>query len=229
MLLTPTPIKRGLPLNTPLLFDIEAKLVTDITHYARLIEMACDDILKPPPEGIYASGQLEPVMRSGISYFTREGTETVPMLDINAATKTVYLESGAIAVPGVLVKNKITSLSNVPFLPYRGIQIVKLLIEDHLDLFVLYRKQRRNCYARLAVHFVEGSDAYLTHQTEIENACNELFQELSLFLGDKKWNMYFASLKNTHVHIDRGVDYRIYCWEMEHGEAFKNGTYRTNF
>ena len=49
-------------MTMPLLFDIEAKLVIDIAHYAELIELACADILKPPPEGIYAVRQLEPVM-----------------------------------------------------------------------------------------------------------------------------------------------------------------------
>ena len=79
-------------------------------------------------------------------YFTREGTETIPMLDINTATKTVYYESGNVAVPGITVKNKNTQLSNRSFLPYRGIKIIKLLIEDHLDQFVLYRKTRKDCY-----------------------------------------------------------------------------------
>lgn len=215
-------------MNTPLLFDIEAKLIIDVTHYADLIEGICNGLLKPPPEGVYALRQLEPVLRSGVPYFTREGIETVPMLDINTATKTVYFESGEVAIPGILVKNKNTQLSNQSFLPYRGIKIVNLLIDEHLDRFVTYRKQRINIFSSMAKHFID-ENSYEVHQAEIENACTDLQQELTLFLGNKNWNMYFTTLKNTLIHLDRGMDYRIFCWESEHGEAFKNGTYRTNF
>lgn len=221
-----TTLNKGTIVHDSPILTLEAVLTTDISYYASLIENICADKLMPPPKGIYRSGQLEPAMVDGVQYYTVNGINLEPFTDINKVEKTVVNEEGNCILPSTVIRNKKKLLSNEPFLSYRGSKIVFILVQDQLDAFAQYRRSRPDCYAKISSHFVKGVNVYDEYASQIEHIYDELNKEIGLFLGNKSWNMHFATLKNSILKIERGIDYRAYQWENEHGEDFRSGKYQ---
>lgn len=220
-------IQKELTVQDSPILTIEAIQNFNVRYYAGLIENVCDEKLLPPPAGIYMSGTLEPVMTDGNNYYCNNGIETTLVTDINVVTKSIYDENGNCVIPASIMRNKARLVGNESFLPYRGIKIINLLVQDQIDSFSSYKKTREVVYGKIAKHFINPSDEDSVLGAVIEHIYSELAKEIAIFLEDKSWNIYFIKSKNELVTIERGLDYRAYCWEMEHGESFRNGKYKS--
>ena len=232
---------------------LEASITFDVLYHANLIENICEGKLLPEPKGIYITTQVEPVMVDGQRYYTLEptppkedsviykegkhlvkktsfspGSILVPIVDINTVKTAVYNEDGKVIIRTSLIKNKERNLNNTSFLPYRGIKIVELLIQDHINSTLQHRKHRRNCYDEIAKHIlpeVLTETAYDLFSGDFELLFDELRRDIEIFLGSKTWNIYHTTTRGTRVTIERGIDYRVNEWEKQHGATFRNGKY----
>lgn len=211
------------------ILEVQDRLILDISPYAGMFENACEGHLLPAPKGIYLNGTLEPVMVDGQAYYTYDRTETIPMTDINKNDRAVYNEAGKCVITSLQARRKAFFLSNEPFLPYRGIKIVETMVNDQIDSFVLYRRNRRNLFSELTKQFAPGVDVNDQFGNDLESIYKDLQSDVANFLNNHSWNLYFARMKNNMLHIERSLDYRAYCWEQEHGDAYRNGTYKLQY
>ena len=232
---------------------IEAMFTTDILFHAISIENACEGLLLPEPKGVYTNTELEPVMVDGQTYYTLEETSgssiaaiyggpkgktckiitspskvLTPITDINLVKTAVYDEGGNVIIGTNRMRSKEKSVSNSCFFPYRGIKIIKILVNDHIDTVVQYRKYRKNCYDEIAKHLISDFDARGAFQLlsgKIEEIYAEIHRDISTFIGNKNWNIYHTSIRGSNLKIERDLDFRVHCWEKEHGSAFRSGKY----
>ena len=235
-----------------MLETLEASITFDIAYHANLIEEICEDKLLPEPKGIYANTQLEPVMIDGQDYYTLEPTASREdsviykelgrlikkssfspgsvlklITDINTVKSAVYNKDGKVVVRSSIIKNKARALSNTSFLPYRGIKIIEILVQDHIDCLVAHRRHRGNCYDKISKHLVPDyvKSTFDVFSGDFELMFDELRRDIELFLGNKIWSIYYITLRGTRITIDRGSDYRVNEWEKQHGSNFRCGKY----
>ena len=214
-------------MDDSLILKPEALFKTDIRYSADLLETIFEGQLRAPPAGIYISGKLEPAMVDGKEYHYKNGTESVVFTDINVVEKAVYDENYKCVIPAYCMKNRSKLVSNLPFLPYRGLKIMFLLIQQKIDNFVQYRSARiRRDYDRLlGDQFNEATALDGKMGQQLDDASVDVIREIDSWLGNHDWNLYFPKLKDTNVIIERCIDYRAYCWERENGELFRSGAY----
>ena len=155
-----------------------------------------------------------------------DGVRFVPITNINAVETNVYDEHRKLLIMRRFMKDKERWVSNAPMLSYRGIKIIELYVRDQIENSIRYRKHSPNYLHKLYSHFAKPKDqaemdvidALLL---EIErNVYEHLWKKINEFVGNRDWNMYFISIKDQFLSIERYCDWRIYDWtqRMESGE-----------
>ena len=213
------------------LTKVEQTLIIDLAKYADLMESLFETFLKPQPEGIYAIGELEPKLVSGNQYYTLDKDKTrnrlVPIVDINEVTSTVYNEKGDKLIYSSIMRNKEKYLSNQCFLPYYGIKILMVLINHQIQDLVLHNKNSNNLYSRIDSFLTEDySSCVIFEDIEFSKHYSEISEMIHSFLENHRWNIYHLKLNNSKAIIERGIDWRVWCWETEHLNEFNKGQYR---
>jgi hypothetical protein len=158
-------------------------------------------------------------------YHNKTGSLSELVTDINTVDTAVYNESGKCVIPLYYMKKRSAMIGNDPFLPYRGLHVLRELVINQIDRSRAYRKYPKDKYASISKHFQPGLD--------VNNVCGEMLDdlfkplegEIELFIGNTNWDMYFIKLANTVLIVERNMDYRAYCWEMEHGDEWRSGRY----
>lgn len=223
----------------------ERILEIDLLEAGHAIEAICEDFLKPPPKGIYTSTRLEPVMVDGQTYHYRNGIETVNITDISEVTHAVYDSKYRKVITATQMKNKKRYLSNEPFLPYHGIHIAAKIVQDMVRKYSAYQKRQRNPFTEMDNHFVDKTwfmtvdrnpytnEPIVDDREDPETRFGLFFDRVMSvhrdmvfdFMKDKTWNIHHVFLNDTTLQIEQCMDFRAYCWELEHGEQWANGTY----
>ena len=210
------------------ILTVEASYRTDISYLANAITLDCHDYLLPPPKGIYCSGRLEPAMVDNQNYYSvKSGSPSELVTDINTVNTAIYSESGKCVIPQYYMKKRTLMVSNESFMPYRGLYIVKELVLNQIDKSRAYRKYSRDKFDCLAKHFVPGTDINELYGEALESIYKPIEDEVNVFIGNTSWDMYFVKLLNNVLVLERGMDYRAYCWELENGDKFRNGKYHS--
>lgn len=205
-----------LPIYKYLHYDIEA--------IARQIEYECADILLPAPKGIYSINRVEPVMVDHGEYYTLKEENNVairtPVHDITELKERIYtLKNGidTMVIPATFMQNKKRFLSNEPMLPWRGVQVVKTLVEKQLDQYLKYRIEP-SAYTVSDEHFNCTRETLAQHR-EVDNALaiiNDIYaplcDDLLEFIGQYEWHIHYACFKDTKLVIEQSIDYRAYEW-----------------
>ena len=227
--------------------ELEAKLSIDYIDCATQIELTYGELLLPAPEGVYMKGRPDPVIQAGRKYYVRRngGTELLESLD--GVKENIYDDANKLVIPKTFLKQGGNYISNTPYVPYRGAKIVELLVNEHLEGFVRYKRWAIDYTERIQRHFdmsavgeevitpdpfvdldgrsvleVERHDPFDKIAIEIgEIFFLRLLHEIKLFLGDKRWYMYNVYLSGNLLHIERYCDWRAWQWEQLHGESAK--------
>ena len=208
------------------ILTVEASYRTDVSYIANAIEVDCHDHLLPAPKGIYYQGKLEAAMVNGANYYSnKSGNNSELINDINTVNTAVYDEHGKCVIPLLYMKKRSVMVSNEPFMSYRGLHIVKELAINQIDKSRAYRKYPRNPFDCISKHFVPGTDINEIYGKLIETSYQPLEDEIIKFLGNSSWDMYFIKLLNNVLVLERGIDYRAYCWEIENGDKWRAGKY----
>lgn len=209
---------------------VYARMFADLEDIAKQIEYACVDILIAPPKGIYAINKIEPVMVDGGHYFTLEKGIKIPVSNITDLKCKVYTEvndNRVEVVPARFMMDKKKYLSSEPILPYRGMLIVKAMIEQQIYKFLSYSIQTIN-ENEVYTHFIGSnnlSDDYICivdpYICKINEIYEPLYYSIKDFLSNYDWNLYFITFSETRLKIERSLDYRAYQWlTLKEQEAF---------
>lgn len=208
------------------LIDVESVLRTDLRYCADCIEAVCGELLLDPPAGVYLMGRPDPAMIDGRQYFFKEDSKLQPVKDLNEVDSAVYDDAGKIVIPSRYMKDKGKLVSNTPFLPYRGLLVAKQLVDWQIDNFAAYhRASGKTLVDLIGKHFKNSTELDEQLVDYIESCYTQQRREITLFLGENRWNMIFTRLQNTTLVIERCMDWRAWEWEEKHGEAFRNGRY----
>lgn len=183
-----------------------------IFNYALLIERQYGDFIIPPPPGIYRVGDVEPVIVNTKRYYSQKITKnnhcvSTPITDFNSVTDTVIDEIGNVILPSFVMKNKEHYLRNEPTVPSKGLMIVELLVKKYIESISPWCKH--SMYNnRLLNHFKpEASDIF--NDGQIENLCESLFTQVSNFIENDIWHVYFVKFMGLDLVIEKTQDWRI--------------------
>lgn len=201
-------------------------LLLDPTEYAEIIEQRYNSHLKPYVSGYYLPGIEHPVMVAG-KYYTYIGPNntTFPVsavTDLSTIASAIYDQYGEVAVE----RHKVKQLTTVPHAPYRGINLIRDLVENCVDRLSVWR-QYAKCGAvtrdmgdvlhdHLDPEFVKtthpGDLDVLAEQ--INGLLIDLRSSVVDFASKDKWVIHIVRTWRTDIVVEKTVDYRIHAWEQ---------------
>ena len=206
------------------LLKVTQNFFLPIYSHAVMIENQYGDFLKPPEQGIYKAGELFPSIISTKHYFSQRIDKfnrpvLTPITNFNKVTDAVVDEAGNLIFPFTVMKNKEKYLTNHPTVPSRGLLLIKLMIEKHIES--ICRWNRYSTFNnKILAHFTnEGYEIY--NEGHIDKICESLFMQLNNFIGLDEWHIYFVKFIGLDILIEKTIDYRVYEWTREHGDSFK--------
>ena len=196
-----------------------ASLHLDIRSLAQQLERQYADFFVPAAEGIYVSDDINPVITPGRVYYTRGATgEYVRVTDLTHVQDAVYDQDGRVIISAYRMKNKEGHVSNRPILPGRGINIILGVIDHVLESIAPYV---RISSAHLRVRrLILPEHQYLWDDGTLEMCCHPVISEVHRFIGDDVWHRYYVRLRFNDIYLEKTIDYRIHCWEQEHGHEY---------
>jgi hypothetical protein len=200
---------------------VEAKLQLDIESYASQIEYALSQYMKEPPKGIYVCNKLEPVMIDGGVYYHGDKTSSKALQivkDLNEVTTSIYDKDYKLIIPKQFIINKDRLLSNYPILPYHGIKIIKIMVDDYIYNNLQYLNRHSNISVKIQNHLsnVETDDQFEEILDKIQRIFQPILVDIERFIGKDDWYIYGISLRERIIDIEKLVDHRIYEWTKMH-------------
>lgn len=217
--------------------------VLNVLPYASTLEYAFGEVIKPPAIGLYLRGVLNPVLVQGEVYFNVTKTnsyttyvdkrtgqhlgqrpvfESVPILpgsDISAMTGEITDSSGNVVIPSYAMAAKERYLSNMPFLPYRGVEIARCIIEEYISRLTCHgwKIDSENTLRKLLYCEPDRDGIKLWKDGFMERALENLLIQVTDFIGPDTYHIYFVKTRGYEVIIEKTVDYRAWQW-VKHQE-----------
>lgn len=194
-----------------------------IFTYAVMLERQYGNLLKLPEPGIYKLGEMYPCIIPNKLYFSQRVDKhnkfvTLPITNFNKVTDAVVDELGKLIIPASIMKNKDQYLSNTPSIPVRGLILIKLLIEKHIEM--ICRWTNHSTYDnKILSHFKNGGYE-LYNEGHLDKICESLFRQINDFIGNDEWHIYFVKFSGLDIVIEKAIDWRVYEWTREHGHKF---------
>lgn len=213
--------------NMPVL----AKLILNVSSAAHQVNQLCEPYLIAPPNGVYITNKLEPVMVDRNNYFVNyHGQRTIA--DITKDSGTIHGEMGNVVIPGVYLRQKERHVSNCPTLPYYGIKIIRKLVDDQLEHARRYHQNRTNhksdifCYfkaddtltpdiANEQNEYAKRMKIHALHSVlleRVEHITSEIYNQIDSFIGEDGWNIHIATMHDYTLTVCKYMDFRILDW-----------------
>lgn len=141
-----------------------------------------------------------------------------------------------VVIPKMFVEAKDRYLSTTPFMPYRGVEIIKGLINEQLNMTAKYPRQPEQDSNWLYRQFLGWEEACATDglskkeiDANLANFCelidpmhNEIVKlydpihdEIAKFIRGYEWHIYFMSMTATRITIEKSIDWRAWLWIQE--------------
>jgi hypothetical protein len=231
--------------------QIYARETLDLEDTGTLIEQRLGDRLLPPPQGVYVTGVLEPVMVPGGRYFARvrdpatgsvrvlevktlKGLKNTSVFKVNGNPDTYFQPSKdrtcsfmdqmvrctdeQLVLTQTHVNNANYQVSNYPFLPYRGIYLAELMIQDTIALAVEYPYADFGLFVdELRKHIREEYwEDWGSIRSDLEAITSDLKAQVLEFIGNYKWHLYFCTNRpGGAVMIEKSIDWRAHQWNQQ--------------
>ena len=197
-----------------------AVLHLDIRSMATQLERQFADYFYPPAPGIYVSDDINPVITPGkICYAVDQATgKYIPVTDLTNINSAIFDQDGRIIISAYFMQDKARHVSLQPILPTRGFQIILGLIEHVLESIAPY--VRISSAHHRVRRLILPEHHHLWDDGTIEMRCQDLISEVHRFIGDDVWHRYYVKLRFNDIYLEKTIDYRIYCWEQEHGHEY---------
>lgn len=198
-------------------YKVQKSLYLNIINAATLIELKYGGVLLPAPPGLYRMGELEPIFRSGVPYFTMHRNpangefqyrEITDMSQVNSA---VYDHDGRALVSAEFMKQKLFMLSPAPTIPSRSIKLIYNLFDFEIHNMLSWTANNRTPSAVLENFRMEYR--HLVEPQEILLDVRHLWSQILDFIGEDVWCYYSLVIKDSSLYINKCQDYRVIQWE----------------
>ena len=202
-------------MSTPDPLRVTQTFYLPIFNYASMLERQFGEFLLPPRVGIYKIGEIYPCIEPNKLYYSQKLNRnqtytTTPITDINTVTDTVTDEIGNVIIPLNMMKNKTQYLRNEPNVPVRGLIIIELLIKKYLESIAPWVKHSMQ-HGRIVSNIKPEHHAVYT-DGHLEKTCESLFLQVSDFVGNDTWHIYFVKFVGIDLVIEKTIDYRVHDW-----------------
>lgn len=189
-----------------------------VFNYAVMIEKQFGDVMMPAINGIYKVGDIYPSIISGKQYYSQKINKlnqciTTPVTDFNKVNDTIIDESGNVIIPRGMMLNKENYLRNEPSVPSRGLILVELMIKRYIESvapWVKYSMQNNKIISNFKPEGVE-----LFTDGHIDKICDSLFAQISSFMGNDVWHIYFVKYSGLDIVIEKTIDYRVHYYNQK--------------
>ena len=184
-----------------------------VFNYAVMIEKQFGDVMTPSAKGIYKVGDIYPSIIPNKQYYSQKINKfnqciTIPVTDFNKVNDTIIDESGNVIIPKGMMINKENYLRNEPSVPSRGLILVELMIKRYIESinpWVKYSMQNNKIISNFKPEGVE-----LFTDGHIDKMCESLFAQISTFIANDVWHIYFVKYSSLDIIIEKSIDWRIH-------------------
>lgn len=198
-------------------YKIQRSLYLNLVNSATLLEMKYDAALVPPAPGLYRIGDIEPIFRSGTTYYTVRREKNSGMVsyseihDMSQVDSAVYDYDGRMLVSAEFMKQKLYMLSPAPTIPARSLRLLKSLFE--YETYNLLSWTQRNRSPQCVLEHFKPEYRHLIDIQELLLDVRHQWAQIHDFIGDDVWCYYTFVLKDTSLYVNKCQDYRIIEWE----------------
>lgn len=199
-------------------YKIQRSLFLNLINPASLLEQKLGGALLAPTRGLYRMGEVEPVFKSGVPYFTMHRDASrghalvfTQIMDINTVESAVYDEAGKNLVSAAFMKQKAYTLSPGPTVPARALHLIEDVV-DYAIHSVLAWTSNQQSTNKILSHFRPE----FRHLVDVEDLLQELryvITEVMSFVGDDTYCYYTLKLSNSDLFVNKCQDYRVIQWE----------------
>ena len=184
-----------------------------VFNTAVILERQFGDVLVPPAIGIYKVGDIYPSIIPNKQYFSQKINKlnqciTIPITDFNKVNDTVVDEIGNVIIPRPMMLSKEIYLKNEPSVPARGLILVELLLKRYIESISPYTKYSMYNSKIMSNFKQEGIELFL--EGHIDKLCESLYAQVSSFIGNDIWFIYFIKYLGIDIIIEKSIDWRIY-------------------
>ena len=195
-----------------------------VFNYAVMIEKQFGDVMIPAAKGIYKVGDIYPSIIPGRQYYSQKINKhnqciTTPVTDFNKVIDTIIDESGNVVIPRGMMLNKENYLRNEPSVPSRGLILVELMIKRYIESIAPWVKCSMQNNRIISNFKAEGMELFT--DGHIDKLCESLFAQISTFMGNDVWHIYFVKYSGLDIVIEKSIDWRVHQWMQEHGNDYR--------
>lgn len=205
-----------------LLISTEKLLVLDLNELARSLQDKFADSFRDPPEGLYIPFQVSPLLKSNTTYMVDgevlylEKIDSPTILDdlkisLNA---TISDSSFKTIITPDMRKKYAKHFTVSPIVNPYILQAIQHMVTEHIRCMLAYsihNGDMDDLYTCLSVGGIQRFENGI-----LEEMCDDIFAQISNFMLDNPWNIYFVSLKGYDIFVEMSIDYRIYEWTRYH-------------
>lgn len=205
-------------------------MAIDIRESVLRLESYYGVVFPPAPAGLYLPGHHKPIIEPGKTYYYQ-------------GDKTLVKSVNTMDLVGKIVYDHLLH----PIIPARASRTLVPFPDVHPAAVNIVLRYIRHLMDKMSIWTGEGLHGIPTDlalmeiiREECPNVNNPAFgldvaimaeniqlmlrsmsSTITSWLGNDPWIMHFFKHKGLEVHIEKSIDYRIYRWELEHGEAFR--------
>lgn len=203
-------------------------LLLDVVELGSWFEARCEEMLLPPPTGLYLPTSTHPKLVPSETYYDLGGQ---PIAQPGFQAVDHYDEYGT----RVLQAAQTRHLRATPYLPVRGIDLIVSIAERHVSESRRYLNSQNNSHPITVYGYdfdkwlkaeyryeyvVENQDGIKGHYQDPQHnfevykylqqvVLERYIRQLSNFINDDGWMIYDVQLIGTTLQITKTIDYRI--------------------
>ena len=198
----------------------------DASTAAEQLEVLFGKYLVPTVPGVYVTGRSKPVMVSGQPYYRKEqkvenGVVKTIMHQINSFEE-IYGAIYDVDGIAVILDSARQYVTKEPSMPIRGLKMVnafvELLLNENSTWLHTWHQNTESIWRQyIAPEWQDSPNIYAL----MDDTLLPVKTELLAFIGYNGWIMHFSRLINSDILIEKGPDFRIHQWTIEHAHEYR--------
>ena len=205
-----------------LLISTEKLLVLSGEELVISLQDKYSNSFKDSPEGLYVPFQIEPLLKPNHLYmvdgeplYLNKIDSSTVLDDLEIPLSATISDKAFRTIITPAMRKKYADMFTVtPSINPHILEAIKHMAHVHINCMLAYT---------LSSNPIDDLYKYLTPEGIVkfedgvlEEACDDIFAQISNFMLDNPWNIYFISLRGWDIFIEMSVDFRIYEWTKHH-------------
>jgi hypothetical protein len=228
----------------------EQVLVIDLLDKALSVDDdECLDALYEPEKGVWIPGRLEPILKEGLIYIYKNDeskAEPIGSLDVwmsQPRAHDIYTQDDRRILTAQRSVKLHKYMSDKPKTPVMTVRLLACLVRQYI--------LKMTSQVPMGTWFIDANLRDDTGATSVDESLyslvkpeayhliergvfdfigGELLDQVRSFIGDDTMNIYRCYMKNSVLHVVKGVDWRIFKYHQlesdREEEERENGTHR---